>query len=438
MHNDDQRILTKAPCTMTNWRTPAGMTRRHFINHMAGSTAAAGAALTLGNSIYAHAEELKKNRKSAIMLWMGGGPATIDIWDLKPGAPTGGPFRPISTSGEMQICEHLPMMAQQMKHMSIVRSMSTREADHNRGRYYMHTGFVPNPNIEHPSYGAVISHEVISQRPELEIPPFVSVGGASTGPGFLGMAWAPFSVTSNGRIRNLDMKLEDSRLMQRMAALDMIETGFASRTRDLPASEHAKVLKKTFDLMTSDQMDAFKVDKEPQEVKDRYGTDSFGQGCLLARRLVEAGVPFVEVDLGGWDNHNGIHNILKDTKLPQLDRAMSALVEDLAQRELLQDTVVMWMGEFGRTPRINQNAGRDHFARAWSCVIGGGDIQGGLAIGETSSDGQAVETEPYSSEDLMTTVCKGLGIQTEKTFTSKNGRPMKIAGGGKIISELVA
>jgi uncharacterized protein (DUF1501 family) len=422
----------------STWQTPSGMTRRHFMQHLAGSSAAVTASLTLGGAIQANAEELKRNRKSAILLWMGGGPATIDIWDLKPGTATGGPFQPISTSGDMQICEHMPMTAQQMHHLSIVRSMSTREADHNRGRYYMHTGFVPNPNIEHPSYGSVIAHETMDQRPELEIPPFVSIGGASAGPGFLGMAWAPFSVTSNGRIRNLEMKLEGNRLQQRMAALDLIETGFAKRTRDLPAIEHAKVLKKTFDLMTSSQMEAFRVEKEPEDVKERYGTDNFGQGCLLARRLVEAGVPFVEVDLGGWDNHNGIHATLKDTKLPQLDRAMSALVEDLAQRELLKDTVVIWMGEFGRTPRINQNAGRDHFARAWSCVVGGGSLRGGIAVGETSRDGTAVETEPFSSEDLMTTVCKGLGISTEKTFTSKNGRPMKIAGGGKIISELIA
>ena len=422
----------------STWQTPAGMTRRHFMQHLAGSSAAVTASLTLGSTLYANAEELKRNRKSAILLWMGGGPATIDIWDLKPGAATGGPFRPISTSADLQISEHMPMTAQQMHHLSIVRSMSTREADHNRGRYYMHTGFVPNSNIEHPSYGAVIAHETIDQRPELEIPPFVTIGGASAGPGFLGMAWSPFSVSSNGRIPNLEMQLEDSRLRERMYALEMIETGFAKRTGDLPASEHAKVLKKTFDLMTSSQMDAFRVEKEPEQVKERYGTDNFGQGCLLARRLVEAGVPFVEVDLGGWDNHNGIHNLLKDTKLPQLDRAMSALVEDLAQRELLQDTVVIWMGEFGRTPRINQNAGRDHFARAWSCVVGGGNLKGGIAVGETSSDGTAVETEPFSSEDLMTTVCKGLGISTDKTFTSKNGRPMKIAGGGKIISELMA
>ncbi|TWU48173.1 DUF1501 domain-containing protein [Rubripirellula reticaptiva] len=423
---------------ISTWKTPVGMDRRHFMQHLAGSSAAAGAALTLGGAIHANADEMKKNHKSAILLWMGGGPATIDIWDLKPGAPTGGPFKPISTTGDMQICEHMPMMAQQMKHLSIVRSMSTREADHNRGRYYMHTGFVPNPNIEHPSYGSVIAHELIDQRPELEIPPFVSIGGAGAGPGFLGMAWSPFSVTSNGRIRNLDMKLDETRLMQRMAALNMIESGFEKRTRDLPASEHAKVLRKTYDLMTSSQMEAFRVEKEPEEVQERYGKDNFGQGCLLARRLVESGVPFVEVDLGGWDNHNGIHTLLKDTKLPQLDRAMSALTEDLAQRGLLEDTVIIWMGEFGRTPRINQNAGRDHWARSWSCVVGGGAIKGGLAVGETSSDGTAVESEPYSSEDLMSTVCKGLGISTEKTFTSKNGRPMKIAGGGKLITDLLA
>ncbi len=423
---------------ISTWQTPSGMSRRHFINHLAGSSAVVGASTLLGSSIQANAETLRKNRKSAILLWMGGGPPTIDLWDLKPGAPTGGPFKPISTTGDMQICEHLPQVAQQMKHLSIVRSMSTREADHNRGRYYMHTGYVPNPNIEHPSYGSVLSHELIGQRPGLEIPPFVSIGGASAGPGFLGMAWAPFSVTSNGRIRNLDMRLDDRRLLQRMAALKTIESGFAAKTRDTPASEHAKVLDKTLALMTSDQMKAFKVDQEPQAVKDRYGTTGFGQGCLLARRLVEAGVPFVEVNLGGWDLHQNVHATLQNNKLPELDQAMSALVEDLAQRELIDDTVVMWMGEFGRTPRINANAGRDHWARSWSCVVGGGGIKGGLAVGDTGRDGTAVESEPFSSEDLMTTVCKGLGISTETTFTSKNGRPMKIAGGGKVISELVS
>lgn len=422
---------------MKNWKTPAGMTRRHFNSHLAGSSAALGAALTMGNSIRAHADTMRKNRKSAIMLWMGGGPPTIDIWDLKPGAATGGPFKPIATSGDMQISEHMPMTAKQMHNLSVIRSMSTREADHGRGRYYMHTGFVPNPNIEHPSYGSVLAHELISQRPGLEIPPFVSIGGASAGPGFLGMAWAPFSVTSNGRIRNLDMRVDDSRLMQRMAALQTIENGFIRKTRDLPAREHAKVLKKTQDLMTSQQMKAFRVDEEPAAMKERYGENGFGQGCLLARRLVEAGVPFIEVDLGGWDLHQNVHQTLADTKLPQLDRAMSALTEDLEQRGLIDDTCIMWMGEFGRTPRINQNSGRDHWARSWSVVVGGGGVKGGLGIGATTEDGMRVDTTPYTSEDVMATVCRGLGISTETTFTSKNGRPMKIANGGKVISELV-
>ncbi len=162
--------------------TPRGMNRRISCRIWQELRPWQVSSFALGNSLRLHADELKKNRKSAILLWMGGGPSTIDIWDLKPGASTGGPFRPISTSGDVQICEHMPLMAKQMHHMAIVRSMSTREADHDRGRYYMHTGFVPNPSIEHPSYGSVLAHELADQRKDLEIPPFVSVGGASEGP----------------------------------------------------------------------------------------------------------------------------------------------------------------------------------------------------------------------------------------------------------------
>src|SRR5436190_3107072 len=273
-------------------------------------------ALTLGHTLRTHAADLKKRRKSAIMLWMSGGPSTMDIWDLKPGQTTGGPFKPIRTSGDAEICEHMPETAKQMKHLAIVRSMSTREADHNRGRYYMHTGYVPNPNIEYPSYGSVVSHELIDQRPELQIPPFISVGGGSVGPGFLGMAWAPFVVSSNGQVRNLEMNLDSDRLKQRMQTLALIENGFINQKRGSAADDHAKILNKTLKLMTSEQMEAFKVSKEPKEVQDKYGTDAFGKGCLMARRLVEKGVPFVEVDLGGWDNHANIFPELKDRKLP--------------------------------------------------------------------------------------------------------------------------
>ena len=395
-------------------------------------------ALTLGRSFQVHSADLQQRGKSAIMLWMGGGPSTMDIWDLKPGAATGGPFQPIATSGDVQICEHMPMMAQQMHHMAVVRSMSTREADHQRGRYYMHTGYVPNPNVEHPSYGSVLSHELVGQRLELDIPPFVAVGGSSIGPGFLGMAWAPLAVDSNGQVKNMKMGLDQDRLLQRMATLELIETGFIQQNRGLAAAEHYKILQKTYKMMTSQQMEAFKVGSEPEAVRERYGDNNFGRGCLMARRLVEAGVPFVEVDLGGWDNHSDIFPTLQDTKLPQLDQGMSALIEDLQQRGMLQDTAIIWMGEFGRTPRINGNAGRDHWARSWSVVTGGAGMNGGIAIGETSVDGTSVESEPYSSEDLMATICKALGISLETNFTSKNGRPMKIANGGKLIRELIA
>jgi uncharacterized protein (DUF1501 family) len=417
--------------------TPRGMTRRHFLRHIAGASAMAVPTLALTRSLEAGAEQLRRSGKSAIMLWMGGGPATIDIWDLKPNAATGGPFRPIPTSGDVQICEHLPQLAQQMHHLAIVRSMSTREADHARGRYYMHTGFVPNPNVEHPSYGAVIAHEMAGKVPDLELPPFVAIGGGSVGPGFLGMAYAPLAVDSNGRIRNLQMDVDSDRLMQRMRLLASIERRFIDTGRGQAAVDHAKVLDKTLALMTSTQRAAFKVDQEPSQAQEAYGKTQFGRGCLMARRLVEQGVPFVEVGMGGWDTHAGNFTSL-ETKLPQMDQAMAALVADLEQRGLLEKTVIVWLGEFGRTPRINGNAGRDHWARSWSCVVGGGRLKGGIAVGKTSADGTRVETEPYSSEDLMATICHALDISLKTTFTSNSGRPMKIANGGKIITPLFA
>ena len=402
------------------------MKRREFLTSTAG-------VLGLLQTLKANQEEIKKNGKSAILLWMGGGPSTMDIWDLKPEATTGGPFRPISTSGDVQICEHMPLMAKQMHNMAIIRSMSTREADHMRGRYYMHTGYVPSPSMEHPSYGSVLSHQL--KRDDIEIPQFVTVGGGSMGAGFLGAQYNPFSVNSDGRIRNLDMKV-DERLIQRAYALDFLETNFINQKRGSLAKDHQSVLKQTFNLLTSEQMEAFKIAGEPEPVKERYGDNGFGKGCLMARRLVEVGVPFIEVNLGGWDNHQNIHPTLKDNKLPVLDQGMSALVEDLEQRELLKDTAIIWMGEFSRTPRINGNAGRDHWARSWSVVVGGAGMNGGVAVGATSDDGTKVITDPYSSQDVMASVCKALGISLGTTFTSNSGRPMKIANSGKIIKDL--
>jgi uncharacterized protein (DUF1501 family) len=220
--------------------------------------------------------------------------------------------------------------------------------------------------------------------------------------------------------------------------LSLIEKGFIAENRGAAAADHAKVLDKTLALMTSKQMEAFKVNQEPKEMQDLYGNTGFARGCMMARRLVEVGVPFVEVDLGGWDNHANIFPTLQSQKLPELDKAMAALIQDLDKRGMLADTAVIWMGEFGRTPRINGGAGRDHWARSWSMVLGGAGMKGGIVVGATSDDGSTVETEPYSAQDAMATLCKALGISLETTFTSKNGRPMKIANSGKVIKELFA
>lgn len=419
-------------------RIPFNMSRRHFIKHLAGASALAVPASAFLSSVQAQAQQLAKNQRSAILLWLGGGASTIDMWDMKPGTPVSGPFRPMATNSEALICEHLPLLSQQMHQLSIVRSMSTREADHTRGRYFMHTGFVPNPSVAHPSYGAVVAHQLASQRPDLEIPPFVAVGGNSVGPGFLGMTWAPFVVRSNGRVKDLSIDIPSRRLAQRMEALKTIENSFIREQRGAAAEDHAKILDKTLSLMTSQQMQAFRVSSESKATRDRYGRNGFGEGCLLARRMVEAGVPFVEVDFDGWDNHQNIFPTLKDQKLPQLDQAFSALMVDLEQRGMSENVVVICMGEFSRTPRINGNAGRDHWARAWSVVLGGAGIQGGQVVGQTNEDGTKVISDPYTSQDLMATVCKGLGISLDTSFTTRSGRPMKIANGGQVIEELIA
>lgn len=410
--------------------------RRHFLSHLSASAALSVPFTNFNNRLLANAID-NKNTKSVILLWMGGGPSTIDLWDLKPGTATGGPFKPISTSADgIQICEHLPLLSQQMHHLSIIRNMSTREADHTRGRYYMHTGFVPNPNVEHPSYGSVVSHELIQYAAHLEIPAFVSVGSSSIGPGFLGMQYAPFTVDSNGNIRDLNGSVDPQRMSDRLSMLQTIEDNFISQKRGGAAEEHQKVLNKTVKLLTSKQMEAFKVAKEPENIREKYGNSGFGRGCLMARRLVEIGVPFIEVDLGGWDNHSDIFATLSDRKLPEMDKAMSALISELEEIGLLDTTAIIWMGEFGRTPNINGNAGRDHWARSWSVVVGGAGFKRGVIVGETNEDGKEIVGDSYTSQDLMASVLRSVDISLETTFTSKNGRPMKIANSGRVIKEL--
>lgn len=429
------------------FRTPSDMSRRHFMQHMA-TAAATIPAMNFLAHVQANAATVRKAQKSCILMWMGGGPPTIDIWDLKPGSKNGGEFKPIDTAAQgVQISEHMPGTAKVMNDLSIIRSMSTREADHGRGRYYMHTAYVPNPTVVHPTFGSVVSHELGIKRKALEIPAFISIGGGSGDAGFLGMAHAPFVVDSNGQIRNAPSEQSKQRLPNRLAMLEAIEAGFINSNRGELPSAHKDVYKNAVNLMTSRQMVAFDVDKsapdmglesESQQTKDAYGTNGFGQGLLLARRLAQVGVPFIEVNMGGWDLHNNVFTTLRDQRLPQLDRGIAALVADLKQRGMLDDTVLVWMGEFGRTPRINQNVGRDHWAASWSTVVGGGGLNNGQAIGATDKDGVGIVGKSYLPGDVWATVAHAMGIPLNTVHTSKRGRPMKIANGGTPIAELIS
>lgn len=417
---------------------PAGMDRRHFMQHLATSVAAVPGLQFLSH-LQANAAEVKKKQKACILMWMGGGPPTIDIWDLKPGSKNGGEFKPIKTAAAgVEISEHMPLTAKQFNNLSLVRAMSTREADHNRGRYFMHTAYVPNPTVIHPTFGSVVAHELASKRSDLEIPPFVSIDGGSESPGFLGMTNAPFVVDSNGNIRNADTNgLSGDRLANRFQMLDVIESGFIGSKRGEAPQSHKDIYKRALNLMTSKQMEAFKVTKEDPKMIEAYGANGFGRGCLMARRLVEAGVPFVEVNLGGWDLHANVFDTLQNQRLPVLDKGIAALTEDLTQRGMIDDVCIVWMGEFARTPRINQDVGRDHWAASWSVMLGGGGLKNGQAVGATDKDGLSVEGQAYLPGDIWATVAHAMGIPLDTVYTSKNGRPMKIANSGNPIKQLI-
>lgn len=411
--------------------------RRHFLQHLAAGASILPTLEFIGH-VEANAATIKKNQKSVVLMWMGGGPPTIDIWDLKPGSKNGGEFRPVSTKGDLQISEHMPKTAMVMNELSVVRSMSTREADHTRGRYYMQTTFVPNPTVTHAPFGSVVSYELGAKRKELEIPAYICIDGGGLSPGYMGMRHASFSVTSGGQIRNADAQdVSDDRLQQRLKFWNSVEENFEKSGRgDLPTSHH-DVYRSAVNLMTSKQMKAFKVTEEKPEVVQAYGANNFGRGLLMARRLIETGVPFIEVNLGGWDLHNGVFNALKNTQLPVLDQGISALTSDLKQRGLLDHTVLVWMGEFGRTPRINQDVGRDHWAKSWSVMIGGGGLKGGQAVGDTGPDGDDLVGKSYLPGDIWATVAHAIGIPIQTVHTSSRGRPMHLANGGTPIAELI-
>jgi hypothetical protein len=446
-----------------------GMDRRHFLKHVATASALAVPGLQFWQGLRAAAPKLKKDNKSVIILWMGGGPATIDLWDLKPGQQTGGEFKPINTPASgVQISEILPTVAKQFQHLSIVRSLVTNEGSHERGTTLMNTGRVPNPVVQYPALGATASSLLTAK--DLPLPGFIGVGGTAQriGPGFLGMMYAPFTVQNPGQppenirspgLGNADETRERLRRRQRLfytvednfneSAFPHLRSNKPRRSEEerkkaeqeeialreaagSPAQAHAAIYKKAFDLTISPLRTVFEVNREPAKVIEAYGgaRNNFGMGCLLARKLVEQGVTAVEIDLGGWDTHNNNFGQLRTNLGPRLDKGMGALVEDLVQRGLWKNTVVLWMGEFARTPRINQNAGRDHWARCWSIVLGGGAIKGGQIFGATSKDGLDVQGDAVAKiGDVFATVFKGLGVDPGTKVRDNLGRPLEIADG---------
>jgi hypothetical protein len=421
--------------------TPRGMSRRHFLGHLA-TTAMAAPALQFVTALQAQGETLRKNNKSCILLWMGGGPSHLDTWDLKPESEkNGGPFRPIDTSAPgVQICQHLPTVAKQMHHLSIIRSVNSKEGNHDRGTYMMHTGYAPNPTVVHPSFGAVCSAELGEKLgPDFSLPHCIAINAPGEGAGFLGMTHTPFFVQNpNVPVANLlpPGNVDGYRMNRRLQLLGMVENSFVGQRRGQAAVDHKAVYSKTVRMMNSKYTRAFNLNEEPAEVREAYGKNGFGSGCLMARRLVEQGVSFVEVTLGGWDTHANAFETLSKNLLPQLDKAMGCLVYDLQKRGLLDKTLIVWMGEFGRTPRINQNGGRDHWPRSWSVVMGGGGLKGGQVVGGTDKDGVDIVGPEVGVMDLIATMAKAMGIALDTQYTTPRGRPTKVVDGGKPIKEL--
>jgi hypothetical protein len=398
-----------------------------------------------------------RRRRSCILLWMSGGPSQTDTFDMKPGHRNAGSFQPIETSVPgIQISEHLPQLAKQMEHVALIRSMSTKEGDHSRATFFLRTGYLPQGPVQYPTLGSLYSKEL--GRDDAELPNFVSVtpyrflSPAAYGPGFLGPKFAPLVVGGNGvvvaqpnddgkgylktlRVQNLSRpnKVTLGQADSRLKLLDDLETDFLSQHPDATARSHRATYRQAVRMMRSKAKDAFRLDSEPDMLRESYGLNTFGQGCLLARRLVERGVPFIEVSLNGvgvnqgfgWDTHVNNFGSVKGL-CGVLDPAWATLIGDLKSRGLLETTLIVWMGEFGRTPRINRNTGRDHFPAAWTTVLCGGGIRGGQVVGKTSDSGTTVKERRVSVPDFLATVCTAIGIDPMQQNMSNVGRPIRI------------
>jgi len=398
-----------------------------------------------------------RRRRHCILLWMSGGPSQTDTFDMKPGHANGGEFKEVATKApSLHFSEHLPKLAGQADRLAVVRSLTTKEGDHDRGAHLVRTGHPPMGDVPYPSIACSLAKELPADG--LTLPSYVSVAPpqqispAAFGPGFLGPRYAPAIVGSEASLippgalgsNFAQLKLEDVELprgvdelqaTRRMKLWTAMEEKFLEGRQQASFEAHAATYRKAADMMRPEVLAAFDLSGEKDEVRKQYGPGLFGQGCLLARRLVERGVPFVEVALGGgglgWDTHQDNFRQVRSLS-EELDAGWATLMSELDERGLLESTTIVWMGEFGRTPVINQNAGRDHFPAAWSCAFAGGGIAGGQAYGRTSADGMTVEENGVSIGDVLATLCTALGVPPDTENITPADRPIKIAEGTPI------
>lgn len=410
------------------------------------------------------AQENGTKQRHCILLWMPGGPSQMDTFDMKPGHANGGEFKEIATSVPgLRWSEHLPKLAKNADQLAVVRSLSTTEGDHGRGTYLMRTGEKPAGPVNYPSISAALAKCMPS--PQHEIPNNVSIGPFRAfnrdafGPGFLGAKFAPLVVAARDggspqpanandfadlKIDSLQASVSDERLADRLEMWRELQESFLDAHPDSEAAlAHHETYRRTLDMMSRQAGEAFDLSQEDDQLRTAYGKGTFGQGCLLARRLIERGVSFVEVALFGgsnavgWDTH--VDNFQQVRRLSEeLDAGWGTLIEDLKMRGLLESTTILWMGEFGRTPIVNANGGRDHFPQAWTCVFCGGGIAGGQAYGRTTNDGTAVAENKVGVKDVLATLCEAVGVPPYEENYTDQGRPIPLVDNGSAITDILA
>lgn len=381
----------------------------------------------------------KAKAEHVILFWNSGGMSHLDTWDPKPGRKVQGEFAPIKTSVDgMEISEIFPRLAKQMHNAALIRSIAGTNGDHGRAQYELQTGFNQSPNILHPGMGSIVVHE---REPLGDLPAFISISGQPSRAGYLGQACEAYFVGRPGEkdpYLTFPEGISHARGMQRLQVLEKMNRKSSNTlgATELKASETA--LKDAVALMESPALKAFEIDEEKPETIERYGQSEFGRGALLARRLVEKGVRFVQVNRGGFDNHGGIFEAMRSHGAV-IDPAIASLLSDLKANGLLSKTLVVVLSEFGRTPRINDSAGRDHWARCFSCLMAGGGLKGGSIIGASDEDGMDPIERPVKVHDLHATLCHALGIDLNKEVITPQGRPMRLVQEGATpIHELFA